>query len=176
MNKVIKIAVLVVGCSLMIGTVAFTVLFLSLGYKFNPSASAPVGIWKLNKNKVPEKGDYVFICPPVHELLEDLVDKNLLLPGSCESKTAPFIKTMVGVFGETMDIHADHGVFIDGVLIENTKPYDWPGLEMASARIIRQGEFVALQTAHEASIDSRYFGVLRTSDIISVIEPVWVQE
>jgi len=146
------------------------------GYIFNPSESAPVGIWKLDKSdKDIALGDFVFVCPPIHPVLTQLVRDDQLLSGSCDSSTTPFIKKVYGVSGQAMDAHPDHGILIDGELIPNTKPHDWPGLEFTHGQVIKRGEFVALQTDHYASIDSRYFGPIRKSEVIGKIKPVWVR-
>lgn len=172
---IFKIAVVIGSLMIMLAGVLVGAVTLG-GYIFNPTSSAPIGIWKVTKTKDFKKGDYVLVCPPAHPVLEDLVKRNALLKGRCDSNTVPFIKTVYGVAGDALDTHKDHGVFIEGELIPNTMPYDWPGLELTNGKIIERGEFVALQTGHPASIDSRYFGPLKRKEVIGTMELVWRYE
>jgi len=123
-----------IGSLVIVVVIVATSVFVLGDYKFNPTASAPVGIWKLTKTDEFKKGDYVLVCPPAHPVLDSLVDRGALLRGYCDSNTAPFIKTVYGLSGDALDTHIEHGVFIEGELIPNTKPYDWPGLSMTSGK------------------------------------------
>lgn len=146
------------------------------GFIINPSPSAPVGIWKLDRgNRDIAIGEYVFVCPPAHPVLSEFVRERLLLAGHCDSETTPFIKKVYATSGQALDAHPEHGLFIDGVLVPDTLPYNWPGLEFTTGQVVKRGEFVALQTDHVASIDSRYFGPLKTASVIGKIRPVWVK-
>jgi len=172
-----KIIRFVVG-SLGVGVVGFTVvavLAVWTGYRLNPSSSAPVGIWKISENSPAELvvGEYVLICPPEHEVLSNLLHQGRMWKGRCDSGTVPFIKEVAASKGGAFRV-SDEGVFIDEKLIPQTAPYPWENLIPAKPSIIGAGEFVAIQTMHVGSIDSRYFGPLKVSDVIGVIEPVWI--
>ena len=173
-HKIIRGFLGVVG----VVVVAFTMLSVVAvwsGYRFNPSSSAPVGIWKISARD-PQRfsvGEYVFICPPIHDVVSDLVKDGHLFRGRCESGTVPFIKEVIAR-GEGSFRVGDDGVYIDGELIPETAPYPWHNLHPAAATDIKSDEFIAIQTMHAGSIDSRYFGPLLAADVIGVIEPVWI--
>ena len=172
-HKIIRSVCVLVGITV-VGFTIMAVLAVSDGYRFNPTSSAPVGIWKITE-KEPERlnvGEYVFICPPKHEVLSSLIKQGRMFRGLCDSGTVPFIKEVVAHSDGEFRVE-DDGVYINNQLIPQTAPYPWENLIPAAASDIESGEFVAIQTMHVGPIDSRYFGPLAVADVIGVIEPVW---
>jgi len=173
MHKVIRSLCVVLG-GMVIGFTIMAVMAVGSGYRFNPTSSAPVGIWKISSEK-PHKlnvGEYVLICPPVHEVLNSLIKQGRMFKGRCDSGTVPFIKEVVAHSKGTFRVE-DDGVYIDDEVIPKTAPYPWEHLIPAPPSEINSDEFVAIQTLHVGSIDSRYFGPLPVDDVIGVIEPIW---
>ena len=159
-------------------TVAFTLVAVFAvrdGYRFNPTSSAPVGVWKISERDpaAVDIGQYVLICPPQHDVLNKLVKQGRMFRGKCDSGTVPFIKEVVAKGSGSFRVESD-GVYINDVLLESTEPYPWENLTPAEAAIIAADEFVAIQTMHPGSIDSRYIGPMRIDDVIGVIEPKWI--
>jgi len=174
MHKIIRGCVGTLGF-LVISFTLFAVLAVQDGYRFNPSSSAPVGIWKISQKK-PEAliiGEYVLICPPRHDVLMKLVSEGRMFKGRCDSGTVPFIKEVIAQGSGSFRVD-EEGVFINETLVPLTAPYPWENLLPAEPTVIGTGEFVAIQTMHVGSIDSRYFGPLKVSEVIGVIEPVWI--
>ena len=168
------------ACCVSLGatTVAFTMVAVVAvwdGYRFNATTSAPVGVWKISEQRPGNVsvGQYVLICPPQHEVLNSLIRQGRMFKGKCESGTVPFIKEVVAKGEGSFRVETE-GVYIDDKLIDSTEPYPWENLIPAQASVIRPDEFVAIQTMHPGSIDSRYFGPMRVSDVIGVIEPKWI--
>lgn len=173
-HKIIRAVVGSIGVGV-VGFTIFAVFAVHSGYRLNASSSAPVGIWKISETAPGELavGEYVLICPPEHEVLSSLLSEGRMWKGGCESGTVPFIKEVAAHSTGAFSVN-DEGVSIDGKLIPQTQPYPWENLIPAEPSTIDPGEFVAIQTMHVGSIDSRYFGPLQVSDVIGVIEPVWI--
>ena len=106
-------------------------------------------------------------------MLRDLIKSGHMLRGRCDSGTVPFIKEVIARGSGTFRV-GDDGVYIDDELIAQTAPYPWHNLNPAAATNIKTDQFIAIQTMHAGSIDSRYFGPLMVDDVIGVIEPVWI--
>lgn len=156
-----------------IGITIFAVYGVYTGYRFNASSSAPVGIWKISEATPVAVGKYVLICPPQHNVLDNLIRQGRMWKGRCGSGTVPFIKEVAALGAGDFHV-SDQGVVIDDKLIPETAPYPWENLIPANPASIEPGEFIAIQTMHVGSIDSRYFGPLQVSDVIGVIEPIWI--
>jgi len=173
-HKVIRWLVGTLGALVICFTV-FAVAAVHVGYRFNPSSSAPVGIWKISQENPVDLnvGSYVLICPPHHDVLSNLVQQGRMFKGRCDSGTVPFIKEVIAQGSGSFRVGKD-GVYINESLIPLTAPYPWENLIPAEPSDIGAGEFVAIQTMHVGSIDSRYFGPLKVADVIGVIEPVWI--
>lgn len=145
------------------------------GYRFNATGSAPVGFWKISERRPGDVGvgQHVLICPPKHYVLSNLIKQGRMFRGRCDSGTVPFIKTVAAQGSGKFRVGID-GVYINDERIPKTAPYPWENLKPAPPATIESGEFVAIQTMHVGSIDSRYFGPLKVDDVIGVIEPVWI--
>lgn len=173
-HKIVRAVIGSIGVCV-IGFTIVAVFAVWSGYRLNASSSAPVGIWKISEVTPGELavGEYVLICPPEHDVLRSLLRQGRMWKGSCESGTVPFIKEVAAHSTGTFSV-SDQGVLIDGELIPQTQPYPWENLVPAEPSTIGAGEFVAIQTMHVGSIDSRYFGPLQVSNVIGVVEPVWI--
>lgn len=69
-------------------------------------------------------------------------------------------------------------VWIDGVPVAAVRPADRLGRPLPSwpqCRQLRPGELFLLSSTNPASFDSRYFGPVRTSEVIGVAHPVWLE-
>ncbi len=174
LHRTVRIITGIIGIITVFMT-ALSIWGVSDGYRFNTTSSAPVGIWKISERNPSDVGvgQYVLICPPVHDVLSSLIKQGRMFKGHCDSGTVPFIKT-VAAQGSGRFRVGDDGVYIDDRLIPQTAPYPWENLKAAPPANIDSGEFVAIQTMHVGSIDSRYFGPLKVDNVIGVIEPIWI--
>ena len=84
------------------------------GYRVNFTPSYPLGIWQIETLDRPAAvGDRVFICPPSGPAV-DLARARFYLPrGLCPAGTAPLIKTVVALAGQS--IRVENQVIIDDV-------------------------------------------------------------
>jgi len=96
-------------------------------------------------------------------------DVVVLHPPNEPEASTPYIKRVIGVAGDHLDIH-DGGVWIDGVELD--EPYVAPGaitepsFDDQESWDVGPGEVFVMGDNREDSRDSREFGVVQTSEII----------
>lgn len=96
-------------------------------------------------------------------------DVVVLHPPDEPEDSTPFIKRVIGVAGDHLEVH-DGGVWIDGVELD--EPYVAPGavtepsFDDEDSWDVGPGEVFVMGDNREDSRDSREFGVVRTSEII----------
>jgi signal peptidase I len=105
------------------------------------------------------RGDIIVFTPP---------------RGSTFADTTPFIKRVIGVAGDTVDIHDGH-VFVNGTQL--TEPYIFelqPTDPMTDTHswVVGPGQLFVMGDHREASQDSRVFGPIARS---SVIGRAWIR-
>lgn len=89
----------------------------------------------------------------------------------------PLLKRVGAVASQSVCVF-DALVWIDGVPGAAVLPADRLGRPLPSWRQCRQlrpGELFLLSVTNPASFDSRYFGPVRTSALIGVAHPVWLE-
>jgi conjugative transfer signal peptidase TraF len=161
---------------LMIGGSVTGLLLVSwvLGYRINFSASEPVGLWQVHASEDPlHRGDYVSFCAPVAWY-------PFLQTGDCPNGAKPFLKQLVGLPGDRVVV-SDAGVVINGRALPDSAP-----LVRAISMDIRlpqwRGVMVLPRDSYwmygtgwpRRSFDSRYWGALPRSYILSIARPVLV--
>jgi signal peptidase I len=91
----------------------------------------------------------------------------VLHPPDSEADAVPFIKRVIGVGGDHIDIH-DGSVFVDGKKLG--EPYVFPGNQTVPAGdstwTVPTGSLFVLGDHREASQDSRFFGLVRVDEVI----------
>lgn len=101
-----------------------------------------------------------------------------LAAGSCADGTEPLGKIVLGVAGDTLRYGAD-GIVLNGRTIPNTRPLERDSrnrpLEHVPFRtyVLRAGQVWLWSPYSVASWDSRYFGPIGTSGLVSLVLPVW---
>jgi signal peptidase I len=96
-------------------------------------------------------------------------DVVVLHPPDEPEDSTPFIKRVIGVAGDHLEVH-DGGVWIDGVELD--EPYVAPGavtepsFDDEASWDVGTGEVFVMGVNREDSLDSREFGVVQTSEII----------
>jgi len=89
-----------------------------------------------------------------------------------QSDGTPYIKRIIGVGGDTVEIREDGFVYVNGVKL--VEPYLYaqggepqPTIPFGQARwVVPQGEFFVMGDHREKSADSRSFGTISASSII----------
>ena len=144
------------------------------GYRVNFTPSYPLGIWQIETLDRPVAvGDRVFICPPSGPAV-DLARERFYLPrGLCPAGTAPLIKTVVALAGQSIRVEGQ--VIIDDVPLAASTVHaqDAEGRPMKPwmGGIVPEGE-VFLHSNFVGSYDSRYFGPLPAAGILGLAREV----
>ena len=140
------------------------------GWRFNTTPSEPLGLYRLapmTAQTVIHRGDLISFCPPVALY-------PFMVHGACPNGGAQFLKNVVGVPGDAVDVSAS-GVSVNGHLLPQSKvivrPKAWPGLTLPAAYGIHKlaaGEYWAFGSGDpRVSFDSRNWGVVRRDRIIA---------
>ncbi|SDG99384.1 conjugative transfer signal peptidase TraF [Pelagibacterium luteolum] len=166
-------ALAIIGAGVVIlGTMAAA--FAWGGYRVNFTPSYPLGLWQIETLDRPVAvGDRVFICPPSGPAV-DLARERFYLPrGLCPAGTAPLIKTVVALAGQS--IRVENQVIIDDVPLAASTVYaqDAEGRPMKpwSGGIVPEGELF-LHSDFVGSYDSRYFGPIPADGILGLAREV----
>ncbi len=145
-----------------------------LGYRINFSGSEPVGLWQVHAPAGPlHTGDYVSFCAPVAWY-------PFLQPGDCPNGAKPFLKQVAGVPGDRVEV-SESGVRINGRTLPDSSPLrhaisvnvslpQWRGVMV----LPRETYWVYGTGWPRRSFDSRYWGPLPRSQVISIARPVLV--
>jgi len=144
------------------------------GFRINMTPSEPLGLWRIVALDRPAAlGDLVFICPPQAAAMREARERGYLRPGTCPGGVAPFIKTVVAVAGQHIDIGTS--VTIDGrpIALSDLAERDGKGRPMRPfAGGVVPDESVFLHSPFRSSYDSRYFGALPASGILGLAQQV----
>lgn len=144
------------------------------GYRVNFTPSYPLGLWQIETLDRPVAvGDRVFICPPAGPAV-DLARERFYLPrGLCPAGTAPLIKTVVALAGQS--IRVEDQVIIDDVPLAASTVHalDAEGRPMTpwTGGVVPEGELF-LHSNFVGSYDSRYFGPLPATGVLGLAQEI----
>ncbi|MEQ1541193.1 MAG: S26 family signal peptidase [Novosphingobium sp.] len=138
---------------------------------WNATASVPTGFYAIRGKASLHVGERIAIEPPP-ELRRLLAERHYLPTG------VPLLKRIAAVRGQRVCRFA-HGITIDGQFVGAALARDrlsrplpvWTG-----CHLLRTGELFVMNPAAPDSFDSRYFGVLRMTDVIGRATPIWTNE
>ena len=137
---------------------------------YNPSASSPIGYYwvtEFGDNSELKIGSHVIIPTPIQYRL--MAAKRHYLPIN-----VPLIKEVVALSGD--EICRQHQtVFINGKPVAVALIADKKGRRLPSwigCFVLKNDEFFALMDAKD-SFDGRYFGALKTENIIGTATFIW---
>jgi len=135
---------------------------------WNASASAPIGLYRVQSIRTLSPGELVVIRPP-EPLAAFLAGRGYLPEG------VPLLKHVAAVRGQTV-CRRDAVVVIDGVTAASAGAADHIGRPLPSwhgCRVLREREVFVLNSPAD-SLDSRYFGALPMFSIIGRAVPLWL--
>ena len=161
--------------------VAFVILAGALlgyvaGVRFTMTPSMPSGFYQLREGSL-AKGTMVLFCPPV-SAAAFAVERGYLHRGACEGGTEPLGKYVLGLPGDTIWVQPE-GIALNGAAIPASSVYhrDRLGRELLhipfGQHVVGEDSLFLFSSHHPRSFDSRYFGPVPRSSVISVIRPLW---
>ena len=135
---------------------------------YNPSPSAPRGWYAV----VPAHGlkvdDYVLVELPSGP--KRLADQRHYLPQS-----VPLLKRIEAVSDQFVCVRG-RSLWIDGRVAATAVTRDGRGRELVAwqgCRVLASDELLLISRDNSASFDSRYFGPIRTMNVIGKASPLW---
>ncbi len=136
---------------------------------YNPSPSAPTGLYWIRGDAPLEKGVYVIApMPPQYKMM---AAQRHYIP-----LNIPLLKRVVALFGDKICRHGE-------VIFVNDKPaaialkHDSQGRKLPvwqGCFVLKKDQFFALMDASD-SFDGRYFGPLNKKDVIGIAVPIFVK-
>jgi len=159
------------------GVAIVLVVAAQAGLRINTTPSAPKGLWHVSALAATgiRRGMLVEVCPPEHPTVAALRDEHHLLPGSCASGVAPFLKPVAAIAGDTVSIRREQPVRVNGRELAHTVASPqmpaWPDGEY----MVEPGTLWLLSGYSENSFDSRYFGPVPVSHVRAKAVPLLTQ-
>lgn len=153
--------------------VLFTALFMTLIWPprpaliWNASASAPIGLYRVEAPGAPGRGDMVVAWPPREA--RRLAAERHYLPSN-----VPLVKRVAAARGDRV-CAAGEAVFVNGELVARRRETDPSGRPLPSwAGCLDLGEgYLLLLMPGEDSFDGRYFGLTSMRDVIGRASLIW---
>lgn len=145
--------------------------------RINFTSSLPRGIYRLAGGP-PSKGAMVLACLP-DTVARFARARGYVWRGDCPGDAAPVGKVVSAVAGD-MVVATIEGLIINGRALPNTaaRSRDGKGRPMTrfpSGRyVVAPGQLWLTSTYNPASFDSRYFGPVLATAVITRIEPLWI--
>jgi conjugative transfer signal peptidase TraF len=152
--------------------VAVAALFpLPLKLVWNASASAPIGLYTIDSDQLPEVTDLVAVDAP-DPLATFLAERGYLPRG------VPLMKRVAGVAGQRV-CRTGRTISVDGIDIAEALDRDRLGRTLPSwqgCRLLGVGEIFLMNWQVRDSLDGRYFGPVSTDTIIGRATPLYTDE
>ena len=147
-------------------------------FRVNLTNSIPRGLYRVT-NSAYQRGEFVAArLPPEWAALA--IERGWLSEGGNPSHYPPILKQIAALPGDTVEI-TDSYVAVNGSLIPNTetKKVDSKGRALPAFErgtfTVQPGQVFLVATNAENSLDSRYMGPVLIADLISTLQPVWVE-
>ncbi|MCO6185189.1 S26 family signal peptidase [Rhizobium sp. L1K21] len=138
---------------------------------WNASASAPIGLYSVQRAGHLAVSDFVAVMPP--EPLARMLDQRGYLPLG-----VPLIKRVVALPPQSVCRHGLQ-ITVDGIEMAEAQERDRLGRALPAwegCRRIGDGDIFLLNWRHPDSLDGRYFGPLPQSTIIGRVVPLLTEE
>lgn len=145
--------------------------------RINFTSSLPRGIYRATAGP-PSRGAMVLACLPL-AVARFARKRGYVWRGDCPGEAAPVGKVMSAVAGDTV-IATVEGLTINGRPLPNTAARSRDGKGRPMTRIpsgryvVAPGQLWLTSTYNPASFDSRYFGPVLATAVITRIEPLWI--
>ncbi|MDO4675669.1 MAG: conjugative transfer signal peptidase TraF [Anaerobiospirillum succiniciproducens] len=121
-----------------------------------------------------ERGMLVLACLP-DEVAKFAYERNYIASGKCKGGYAPVGKYIQAIPGDEVRFTSE-GIFVNGSLLENSKPYAMDG-ECRPMPVILQDmvlpkDELVLINNYAGSFDSRYYGPIPSRYVVGTLKPV----
>ncbi|WEO65104.1 S26 family signal peptidase [Rhizobium rhizogenes] len=153
------------------GIAAAAILPLPLKLIWNASASAPIGLYAIDSDDLPEVTDLVAVDAP-EPIATFLADRGYLPRG------VPLMKRVAGVAGQRV-CRTGRMVSVDGIVMAEALERDRSGRSLPSwqgCRLLGVGEIFLMNWQVRDSLDGRYFGPVSTDVILGRATPLYTDE
>lgn len=146
------------------------------GLRFQHTGSLPRGIYR-TVHGVPTRGAIGMWCLPP-DVGTWARARGYLLQGSCPGGTEPIGKVVLGIGHDTIGFTTE-GITVNGKPVPNSRPrlHDSRGCPLAPIRygtyVLEEGEVWLGSPYTPLSFDSRYFGPVSTTALVSLVVPIW---
>ena len=122
-----------------------------------------------------ERGMLVLACLP-DEVAKFAYERNYIASGKCKGGYAPVGKYIQAISGDEVRFTSE-GIFVNGSLLENSKPYAMDGEErampvMLQDMVLPEDELVLINN-YAGSFDSRYYGPIQSRYVVGTLKPIW---
>ena len=135
---------------------------------WNGSASAPLGLYRIERATTLARGDFVLVHPP-EDARKLAVERGYIPAG------VPLVKRIAAVAGDS--VCAESGrMSVNGAPVAEALTVDSLGRSLTpwrGCRVLDHDEFLVLMVGVAASFDSRYFGPIMRADIVGKAVPLW---
>lgn len=147
--------------------------FLPLPLKliWNASASAPLGLYAIDSDELPQTADLLAVDAP-EPLATFLAERGYLPRG------VPLMKRVAGVAGQRV-CRTGRTISVDGIDMAEALDRDRLGRALPSwqgCRVIAVGAIFLMNWQVRDSLDGRYFGPVSTDTIIGRATPLYTDE
>jgi conjugative transfer signal peptidase TraF len=166
---------LVVGASLFVSAL----LAYALGVRFTLTPSIPRGLYLYTDDPV-AVGRLATFCPP-EDVAAYALQRGYLHRGDCTSGVEPLGKYVLAAAGDTIAV-AEEGITLNGRAVPESAVYhrDREGRELLhypfGQFVVGEDSLFMFSGHHPRSFDSRYFGPVPVSSVISTMRPLWTAE
>ncbi|MGX9147855.1 S26 family signal peptidase [Mesorhizobium sp. 128a] len=138
---------------------------------WNASASAPIGLYRIEQGGTPKVGDLAVVMPS--EALAGFLAERLYLP-----RGVPLLKHVLALGGETVCRRGAtiiaHSKIYGAALEHDSKGRPLP--VWRGCRVLSDGEVFLMNWGATDSFDSRYFGPLQITNIVGRAVPIWTPD
>ncbi|HWU84519.1 MAG TPA: conjugative transfer signal peptidase TraF [Rhodocyclaceae bacterium] len=146
------------------------------GARVNTSRSIALGLY-WTSDRPAQKGEYVLLCPPQMDVIEEARKRGYLAAGFCPEGYGYMMKRILATGGDAVTVGAD-GVRVNDAMLPFSVPLvtDRAGRPMPRLRtsryVLGASEVLLMSDVSTTSFDGRYFGPVSRAQIRTVIVPV----
>jgi conjugative transfer signal peptidase TraF len=145
------------------------------GVRWNPTASVRTGLYVITNDA---NAPLVAFCPTGEAATEAIARGYRPRGLQCPDKYAALLKPVAARAGDTVEV-SQNGISVNGRLLPNTASFKtdvkkrpmhvWPN----GTYIVQPGTVWVLSTYNKYSYDSRYYGPIQLSTVITHAKPFW---